>query len=100
MPASDTQFKPGQSGNPKGRPKTKPFKDALQEIINEVGLAGAARALVTKANEGDVAALRELADRMDGKVAQAVIGGDEDDPAINIVHRIERAIVDPNNPNS
>jgi hypothetical protein len=55
-------------------------------------------ALIAKAQEGDVPAIREVLDRVDGKVPQAVIGGDEDDPAINIVHRIERLIVRPPNP--
>lgn len=55
-------------------------------------------ALLAKAQEGDVSAIKEIMDRVDGKVPQAVIGGDEDDPAINLVHRIERVIV--NAPNT
>lgn len=54
-------------------------------------------ALIAKAREGDVPAIREVLDRVDGKVPQAVIGGDDDDPAINLVHRIERVIVRPQN---
>ena len=34
------------------------------------------------AGEGKIDAIKEIADRMDGKVAQAHIGGEEDDPAI------------------
>jgi hypothetical protein len=45
--------------------------------------------------EGDMQAIKELADRMDGKVPQAVVGDDEHD-AINLVHRIERVIVNSN----
>jgi len=93
MPPEDTQWKPGQSGNPAGRPKSKPFKDALAAIIKEVGLEGAARALVAKANEGDIPALRELADRMDGKVAQAIIGDNDADPLTVRLEKIERVIV-------
>lgn len=92
-------FQPGQSGNPNGRPKSKPFKDAIQKALKAAGddkdmLEAVATALVGKAMMGDVPAIKELADRLDGKVAQAIIGGEEDDPAINLVHRIERVIVD------
>jgi hypothetical protein len=42
---------------------------------------------------GDIAAFRELADRLDGKAAQAVtLAGDGDNP---LVHKIVREIVDP-----
>lgn len=80
-------FQPGQSGNPSGRPKSKPFRDAIQRALDEAGsdkdaLQAVATALVGKAMMGDVPAIKELADRMDGKVAQAIIGGEEDDPAI------------------
>ena len=48
-----------------------------------------ARQLLEK---GDVQAIKEIADRLDGKVPQAVVGDDEHD-AINVVTRIERVIV-------
>jgi hypothetical protein len=38
---------------------------------------------------GDLPALKEFGDRMDGKPAQALIGGDDDDPAIKVIQRIE-----------
>jgi hypothetical protein len=91
-------FEPGESGNPTGRPKTaKQFKDALNIAVkrtegDKVMLAQIAEALVDKAKAGDVAAIREVADRLDGKATQ-LIGGDED--AAPIFHRIERVIVDP-----
>jgi hypothetical protein len=96
-------FQPGQSGNPNGRPKTRPFKDALKKALEAAGddsegLRLVAVALVQKAREGDVSAIKELADRIDGKVAQAIIGGDDDDPAVQHIHRIERVIVRPPNP--
>ncbi len=58
-------------------------------------LRSLARNLLTIAatSEG-LSAIREIADRLDGKPAQAIIGGDGDDPAISMIHRIERVIVD------
>lgn len=41
-----------------------------------------AKKLVEKGKEGDVQALKEFADRIDGKAKQPVVGGDEDDPPI------------------
>lgn len=40
-------------------------------------------------------AVNMIADRIDGKPAQAIIGGEDDDPAIKLHHKIERYIVDP-----
>lgn len=85
-------FQPGQSGNPNGRPKSKPFKEALDRAIKAAGedpyarlsLDDIAKALLTKAATGDVSAIKELAERYDGKVPQAVIGGEEGDPAITV----------------
>ncbi len=59
-------------------------------------LRSLARNLLTIAatSEG-LSAIREIADRLDGKPAQAIIGGDGDDPAISMIHRIERVIIDP-----
>ena len=39
-----------------------------------------ANALIDKARQGDVTALKEMADRLDGKVAQAVVGDDGSEP--------------------
>lgn len=45
-------------------------------------------------------AVNMVADRIDGKPAQALIGGDDDDNPIKMLHTIERLIVDPSNPDS
>lgn len=73
-------FQPGQSGNPAGRPKSRPFKDAIDAAIKKAGggddgkdfLEAIARALLDKAASGDVPAIKEFGDRYDGKVPQAV----------------------------
>lgn len=80
-------FQPGQSGNPNGRPKTKPFKDALQRALkaaddDEAMLNAVALALVKKAQDGDVPAIKELADRLDGRVTQPVSGDEDGSPIV------------------
>lgn len=51
-------------------------------------LAQVAEALVDKAIEGDVPAIKEIADRVDGKVAQ-VVAGDADNPlAVSVIERV------------
>ena len=86
--------------NPRGQQRDKPFRDALRLAVadaedNPRKLRKLAEALYDKAETGDVQAIKEIADRLDGKPAQAIIGGDEDDPAIKIEDRdLARAIVD------
>lgn len=69
-------------------PKEKSFANMLNIAINEAGEKGGTKlrevadALVAKAITGDVAAIKEIADRLDGKVPQGVIGGDEGDNPI------------------
>jgi ribosomal protein L17 len=55
------------------------------------------RALITKAIDGDVPAIREVWDRVEGKVPQ-VIAGDADNPIT--IERIERVLVHPENTDS
>jgi hypothetical protein len=91
-------FQPGQSGNPNGRPKSKPFKKALSEALKAAEddseiLQAVALALVAKAREGDVPAIKEIADRLDGKVTQPIAG--DDDGAPIAIQAIVRKIVDP-----
>lgn len=75
-------FQPGQSGNPGGKPKTKPFKDALlieaKAAENEEPCVAPKGSLRWNARQlleqGDVPSIREIADRLDGKPVQAVEG--------------------------
>lgn len=87
-------------------PKEKSFANMLNIAIKEAvegsdktKLRAVADALVDKAMSGDVQAIKEVADRLDGKVAQAIVGDDEGDP-INVVTKVIRELVprshDPN----
>lgn len=90
------KFQPGNCANPGGKPKQKPMSDALRYIAKQpfkegkrIGLPknptveqAAARALWRKAIMGDVPAFKEIADRIQGKVPQAVVGGGIDEPPI------------------
>ena len=77
---------------PKGSEnKDKPFREALRMELALLGeddpkaLRGLARKLLaTAAADDGLAAIKEVADRLDGKPAQAVIGGEEGDPAIAV----------------
>lgn len=60
-------------------------------------LAALADSLVDAGLAGDVSALREIGDRLDGKVAQAIIGGGEGSPPVS-VQVIELRAVRPNDP--
>lgn len=79
-------------------PKERSFANMLNIAIkeaNELGvtkLRQVAEALVDKAIAGDVPAIKEIAERLDGKVPQALVGDDEHD-AINLVTEIRRTIV-------
>jgi hypothetical protein len=42
--------------------------------------------------KGDLGALKEFGDRLDGKPAQAIIGGDDDDPPLKF-QKVERVLV-------
>lgn len=64
-------WKPGESGNPSGRPKSKPLTDACLKRLSDhpKDLDAVARALITQAKRGSVKAFSELADRLEGKPA-------------------------------
>lgn len=71
------------------------WRDAIRRaVLADDGkrLRKIAEALLDKAAEGDVAAIRELGDRIDGKAMQAVeLGGPGGGPVR--IDRIERVIV-------
>lgn len=69
--------KGGPSPNPGGRPVPKPWRDALLLAIKEKdqdidNLTLIARACVTAAKSGDMIAIKEIGDRLDGKPKQQV----------------------------
>jgi len=75
-----------------GRRQEKPFADALRMEVAALkddrrGLRLVARKLIEKAEHGDMAAIRELADRTDGKPVQQNVNQHGFDPA-NTVYEI------------
>ena len=84
-------FAPGKSGNPNGARKPRAFAEELRMALKATdaadrdGLRRIAEALIAKAEEGDVSAIREVADRIDGKVAQAVTGADGEPLVVQII---------------
>jgi len=88
------------AGRPRGaQNKDKPFRDALRmeskalengEVINHPkgSLRWNAQQLLMK---GEAPTIKEIADRLDGKVPQAVVGDDEDPPVGMIVTGVVRA---------
>ena len=70
----------GVSGNPGGRPKTKPLTEEIERLLEREAPKGKGRtwaaviaeALLTKAGKGDVRAITELANRIEGRPFQAV----------------------------
>lgn len=83
-------WKPGQSGNPNGRP---PKGEALTDILREkVDKDAIAEKLIQMAMEkGDIVALRYIYDRIDGKPIETVNQNVQEMPK---VIRFERAITD------
>jgi hypothetical protein len=105
------QFKPGQSGNPGGRPKRQPITDyvidqldkpipesmkaKLPEIFIEVYGKDAtfgqmlAFQLIAQAVKGDMQAVKEVLDRVEGKVKQSVaMAGESSGPVEFTLRRV------------
>jgi hypothetical protein len=77
------------AGNANSGPKReKPFRDALMLAIKDAeakensprALRRVAEKLLEEAADGNVQAIKELADRLDGKVPQGIENGDPDKP--------------------
>ena len=73
-------FAKGQTGNPGGRPKDKPWTDAIRLAANEMSkthkgtrqLRAMANKLVAEAIDGNIQAIKEVGDRLEGKAMQPV----------------------------
>jgi hypothetical protein len=93
---------PGQSGNPGGNRANKPIRDAIfmelaaaeegrEDPVPKRSLRMAVRKQLEKACNGDLAALQFLAERMEGKPKQVIVGDGEEDPIALMVSRGEEA---------
>jgi hypothetical protein len=79
------KFKPGQSGNPKGRPRRKTIPERMAELLEAESLDGVevpegccvadviARNIVVNACQGRFVFTKELIDRLEGKVPDRII---------------------------
>lgn len=71
-------------------PKEKSFANMLNVAIKEANEEGVTKlrqvadALVKEAVSGNVAAIKEVAERLDGKVPQGLIGGGDDEPPVTL----------------
>jgi hypothetical protein len=88
-------WKPGQSGNLRGRPKKRLLDDALEDLLasNDAEVArDVAAALVKRARKGDVRAIQLIAERTQGKPMRAVEISGPDGGALEIDHMTDEQL--------
>jgi hypothetical protein len=89
--AEPYKWQAGQSGNPSGRPKKKPVTEMYERILSDPkNLAAIEQATVRallKGNMAMVLQLREMTDRVEGKVTQPI----EADITVNLADAIAEA---------
>jgi hypothetical protein len=92
VPPDATKFRPGQSGNPSGRPRGESITAALRRLLlaeNPDGSTDAealARKAIAEAKGGNFQFFKEVIDRSDGKVPDRIAGADGQNPRIEIVY--------------
>lgn len=84
--ATGGSWKPGQSGNPTGRPKQEGRVKDLAQQQTEIAIQTLVEICQNTENYASarVAAAVALLDRGWGRPAQAIIGGDEDDAPFRV----------------
>jgi|SRR6185312_4745986 len=84
-------FMPGQSGNPSGRPKKKPITELYEEMLNDPEtveiLRASIRKAIAKGSMAMVLQVKEMTDRVEGKVTQPI----EADVTVNLADAIAEA---------
>jgi hypothetical protein len=85
------KWKPGECGNPGGRPKKKPVTELYEQILSDpANLALVEKAIVKALSRGQMAMvlqLKEMTDRVEGKVTQPI----EADVTVNLADAIAEA---------
>jgi hypothetical protein len=88
------RFAVGNSGGPgaiahERTKRARALRQALHDAVTPEDMAAVARALIDKAKAGDVAAARELLDRIIGRPLPAPPQGDDDGEDKSVVIRLE-----------
>jgi hypothetical protein len=85
------KWKPGESGNKSGRPKRKPITELYKELLSDPENLEMVRTSIIKSISGGqmamVLLLREMTDRVEGKVTQPI----EADVTVNLADAIAEA---------
>lgn len=85
-----------QMGRPKGTLNDKPWKDAIRKAVAARSLDGGkklnklAESLVAQGLEGNISALTEIGNRLDGKASQPIEHSGQVDVAMTLDRLIER----------
>lgn len=90
-----TPWKPGQSGNPRGRPKKRLIDEALEELLasnDSEAARDVAAALLKRARKGDLRAIQLIAERTQGKPTRAVEISGLDGGALEIDHMTDEQL--------
>ena len=92
MGSEATRFKPGQSGNPGGRPRNL-VTNQLRELLTEDKAQDILEKLIQMAQAGNLQAAQYIIDRLDGKPIQALEhSGPEGKPML--IQRERKALKD------
>lgn len=90
-PPEEYRWKKGQSGNPGGRPKRKPLTDLMLEALSETDAKGQTlmRSIIERwaleVMGGSASHLKELLERVEGKVSDGVTQEDETEAPKRII---------------
>ena len=80
-----------ERGAPEGNKnatKNRPWAEAINRALlaqDGKALRELAERLIERAKNGDVTALKEIGDRMDGKAAQAIVGADGGNLVVEVI---------------
>jgi hypothetical protein len=86
-PSQSTRFGPGNNANPGGRPKGRSLTAYLREVLDgekdgKPRALKVAERLVELAEEGDRAAIKDIFERLEGRVTEARSGDDAESSAV------------------